>query len=110
MFFKYRFELKEYGEEFKDSYVTLYLFNKKQGLEYKQGVLKIADKKDIPSVDLESEIIDFMYARVKDSFVEGKIFDGKETRDMVKGDIDEFPRTIVRSIVEVLNGSIEKKD
>lgn len=114
MFFKGRFELAPYGEEFVNSYVVLKFLDKNQIVKFTKRVAE-AEKKIDKEEDTEkllegsTNVIELVYSLVADQFVEGSIFDNGEQRPMRKVDIEMFPPAIVKDLSRFVQGAYEKK-
>jgi len=116
MFFKARFELAPYGEEFNKSYIVLKLQDRNQILKYTQKVaaaskaLESIDENDIEgAVSKSSAVCTIIYQQVKERFVEGEVFEGEAERPMKKTDIDSFPPALVKELTQFIQGALEKK-
>lgn len=114
MFFKGKFELSPYGEEFSKSYIVLKLLDKNQIIKFNKDLIKVSQSIDKSASAEESlgsseKIIEMMYKVVTDQFVEGLIFDGTEERPMKKDDISSFPPAIIKELNQFVQGSLEKK-
>lgn len=116
MFFKAKFSLESYGEEFKDCFVTLKILDRNQSAKYGEKVFKLmnegdkleASGDDIGLISKSSELVDFIYKTVKDSFVDGQVFDNG-IRPMKVDDLDSFPPMILRELGKLIQGNLEKK-
>lgn len=116
MFFKDKYDLGVYGEEFSKSYILLKLLDKNQTLKYSRTIAKLTKKLDKTddmdsAVDESAEVLEFMYKSIADQFVSGEIYDeelGKE-RPMQKVDIDNFPTKVIRDLTRFIQGVVEKK-
>jgi len=115
MYFKTRFELKAYGEEFNDSYILLKLLDKNQVGKFSKDLAKFTKLLDADDVDKtissSESIMDKMYSVCADAFISGEIFDEADgkIRPIQKADIDNFPPAVVKDMVYVLQGNLEKK-
>lgn len=114
MFFKGKFSLAPYGDEFANSYLTVKLLDKnqisklnKELVEASRELKDDADALDI--VDGSERVMDILYRAVAEQFIEGQIFDGEGDRPMKKSDIENFPPAIIQELNKFTQGTLGKK-
>lgn len=119
MIFTEKFELNKYGEEFKNSYILVKLFDKQHSIDYVKKMYELSKGLDIPNeknndqiMDESQATIDFAYQTVEEQFVEGLCYnrETKTEEPMKKEDLIMLPPKIVGEIMNLIRGSIQKKN
>lgn len=113
LFFKTRFDLSKYGEEFNGCYVDLRLLDKGQLFKFTRENEKLAKEsgniEDDKLVDTAITIYENMYKWVADSFLGGEVMDEGVKRPMKKEDVEMFPTQIIQEMIKSIQGGLGKK-
>lgn len=115
MYFKERFNLSKYGDEYKDSFVILKLATPGESMKQKKKLSKIGNAIKIDETGNDDEIFnetnkifETETQYVKKFFDSGMVYDNEETRVMKKDDLNFFPRKIISELTDIIDGGLGK--
>ena len=118
MIFKEKFEFAKYGEELKNSYIIVKLFDKAGSINYVREMQRYAEafsgnSEDTEKVMKEAEAsIEFAYKTIQEQFVEGVFYNYETKLDepMIAEDMTLLPPKVVGDIIMLIRGEIVKKN
>ena len=96
--FTTKVDLSEFGEEWKDSYITV-------------RRLTFGESKDLADFNSEdtAKSIEFAVKLLDTHFVEGKVWNGSETVDLTKEDIENLPAEVPNKVLLAVLGTPDPK-
>lgn len=112
MQFTKKYDLGQWDDNVKGSYIKFKMVNTKDAQVYTSKVYELVDdteKKKISESDAQKKLNKYNVELLKNHFVSGEYKEGdKNPVDMSVDDIEQLPFLIVEDIVKVLKGKLGK--